>query len=364
MRRRPWTLVVVVVLVTAAAAGVLLAMTGAGQATPSSAEPPANTVAVERGRLSDMVSVYGTLTFRARADGSPYTVVNQARGIYTKLPTYGDKVACGDVLYRIDENPVLLLCGTVPAFRTLQRGVVGEDVRQLNQNLHTLGDDAGLAIDPNDAVFTDKTEKALKVLQHGQGLNVTGALELGDAVFLPESVRIGTVTAVPGGSAQPGAQVLDATSDTPEVQVGVDPSLQGAVKAGDRAQVTLPGNTVISGTVDRIGSVASLPAGQDGNALAATIRVYTSLDDPDAVRGFDAAPVRVDISTAGVADVLSVPVTALVGKSGGGFAVEVARSDGRRELVAVKLGMFDTAGGRVEVEGDLSEGDQVVVPPS
>ena len=39
--------------------------------------------------------------------------------------------------------------------------------------------------------------------------------------------------------------------------------------------------------------------------------------------------------------------------------------DGRRELVAVKLGLFDTAGGRVQVvEGDLHEGDHVVVPSS
>ena len=59
---------------------------------------------------------------------------------------------------------------------------------------------------------------------------------------------------------------------------------------------------------------------------------------------------------------LSVPVTALVGKSGGGFAVEVVRAGGRRELVAVKLGLFDTAAGRVQVEGDLREGDHVVVP--
>ena len=69
-----------------------------------------------------------------------------------------------------------------------------------------------------------------------------------------------------------------------------------------------------------------------------------------------------DITTKGVESALSVPVTALVGKSGGGFAVEVVRDGGRRELVAVKLGLFDTAGGRVEVEGELDEGDRVVVP--
>jgi hypothetical protein len=70
----------------------------------------------------------------------------------------------------------------------------------------------------------------------------------------------------------------------------------------------------------------------------------------------------VDIATKGVQNALSVPVIALVGKSGGGFAVEAVRAGGRRELVAVELGLFDTVAGRVEVEGDLREGDDVVVP--
>ena len=70
------------------------------------------------------------------------------------------------------------------------------------------------------------------------------------------------------------------------------------------------------------------------------------------------------ITTDSLENALSVPVTAIVGKSGGGFAVEVVRDDGRRELVAVELGLFDTADGRVQVEGDIHEGDQVVVPSS
>ena len=342
----------------------MVALSSTERATPAAQEPPPNTASVERGKLSDMVSVYGILTFRARSDGSPYAVINQAHGTYTELPDDGDKVDCGDVLYRVDENPVLLLCGSVPAYRPLHSGDVGEDVRQLNQNLHTLGYAAGFDVDPDGNAFTEETEMALVVLQRGKGLDVTGALAIGDAVFLPESVRIAKVTGELGGSAQPGAHVLDATSDTPEVQVALDPSQQAQVEEGDRAQVTMPGNTSVTGTLDRLGSVAQVPAGQDANALAVTIPAYISLDDPEAARGFDAAPVQVDITTEGVEDALSVPVTALVGKSGGGFAVEVVRSDGRRELVAVKLGLFDTADGRVEVEGDLAEGDQVVVPSS
>jgi hypothetical protein len=118
----------------------------------------------------------------------------------------------------------------------------------------------------------------------------------------------------------------------------------------------------VPGTVDRLGTVAQVPAGPNQNAAAATIPAYIRLDDPDAARGLDRAPVQVDITTTRVENALSVPVTAIVGKSGGGFAVEVVRADGRRELVAVKLGLFDTAGGRVQVEGDLAEGDEVVVP--
>jgi hypothetical protein len=134
------------------------------------------------------------------------------------------------------------------------------------------------------------------------------------------------------------------------VQLALDPSL------------TLPGNNSVTGKVDRLGRIAEVPAGQNNGAGGATIPAFISLDNPEKVRGLDRAPVQVEITTTGVENALSVPVTALVGKSGGGFAVEVLRAGGRRELVAVKLGLFDTAGGRVQVEGDLREGDEVVVP--
>jgi multidrug efflux pump subunit AcrA (membrane-fusion protein) len=144
--------------------------------------------------------------------------------------------------------------------------------------------------------------------------------------------------------------------------VNLDPSEQGQVKRGDRAQITLPGNTTVTGKVVGFGRNAQTPAGQDSSAADATIPTSISLDDPGKARGLDKAPVQVDITTAGVDDALSVPVTALVGRSGGGFAVEVARAGKRRELVAVTLGVFDTGGGRVQVEGDLRAGESVVVP--
>ena len=100
------------------------------------------------------------------------------------------------------------------------------------------------------------------MLQRKQGVRVTGALATDDAVFLPVAVRIAKVTGQVGGSAGPGAPVLSATSDTLQVQVNLDPSQQGEVKKGDRAQITLPGNTPVRGRVAGFGSVAQAPAGQ------------------------------------------------------------------------------------------------------
>lgn len=363
MRKR-WVLAGGAVLVAVTVTGGVVFLPGADRATMAAQEPTVNTAKVARGKLSAMVSMYGTLTYRARSDGSPYPVINQGRGTYTRLPDDGDRVDCGDVFYRVDDNPVLLLCGTVPAYRNLHRGEVGNDVRQLNQNLHNLGYDAaaGVVINPDGNDFTGQTQKALEVLQHDKGVGVTGELGVDGAVFLPESVRIAKVTGELGGSAQPGAQVLSATSDTLDVQVNLDASQQGDVKQGDPARITLPGNVSVTGKVERLGTVARVPAGQNQDAGAATIPAYISLDDPQKAGGLDQAPVRVDITTTGVDNALSVPVTAIVGKSGGGFAVEVVRAGGRRELVGVELGLFDTAGGRVQVKGDLREGDEVVVP--
>jgi hypothetical protein len=266
------------------------------------------------------------------------------------------------VLYRVNDHSVVLLCGPTPAYRALSAGASGHDVMELNANLVHLGYASRAQLDPSSHHFGPATTSALQKLQSSLGERPTGSLALGQAVFLPELLRIARVTSELGATARPGAQVLEATSGTLEVQLALDPSQQGEVKKGDRAWITLPGNRSVVGKVDRLGRVAEIPAGRNDTAGGATIPAYVSIDHPDAARGLDRAPVQVSIRTRGVASALSVPVTAIAGTSGGGFAVEVVRDGGRRELVAVKLGLFDTAGGRVQVDGDLHEGDRVVVP--
>ena len=364
MTRKHLLLAGAAVLAAVTAIGGVVAVSGAEQASPA-AQESVNTAVVERGKLSDLVSQYGILTYRGRSDGSPYAVINRARGTYTKLPIAGDKVDCGAVLYRVNDKPVLLLCGSTPAYRSLSKGDRGPDVRQLNANLVHLGYATRPRLQPSFDRFGSETASALERLQSRLGADRTGSLKLGQGVFLPEPVRIAKVTGELGESTRPGAQVAQATSDAPEVQVNLDPTQQGEVKKGDRVQITLPDNRSVTGTVDRLGRIAQVPAGQENAAGGATIPAYISLDDPARARGLDRAPVKAEIRTRGVERALSVPVTAIVGRSGGGFAVEVVRAGGRRELVAVKLGLFDTAGGRVQVvQGDLRPGELVVVPSS
>src|SRR5438132_9162485 len=156
------------VLVAVASTG-LVVLSGAEQATPAAQEPPVNTAAVERGRLSDMVSQYGILTYRARSDGSPYAVINRARGTYTKLPNAGDKVDCGAVLYRVNNHPVLLLCGSTPAYRSVSAGDSGPDVAALNANLVHLGYATRAQLDPSSQDFSSATVSAPAKLQSKLG---------------------------------------------------------------------------------------------------------------------------------------------------------------------------------------------------
>jgi hypothetical protein len=64
--------------------------------------------------------------------------------------------------------------------------------------------------------------------------------------------------------------------------------------------------------------------------------------------------------------VLAVPVTALVTRASGGYAVDLAQASGTTRRVAVQVGMFATNGdgaGLVQISGPgLAAGEKVMVP--
>jgi multidrug efflux pump subunit AcrA (membrane-fusion protein) len=74
--------------------------------------------------------------------------------------------------------------------------------------------------------------------------------------------------------------------------------------------------------------------------------------------------VTVNITTATARDALTVPVSALLAQSSGGYDVEVVGPGGTRQYVPVTVGIFDDADGQVQVTGALTPGQRVVVAAS
>ena len=290
-------------------------------------------------------------------------MVNRAGGTYTWLPAAGTLIDCGETLYKVDDEPVILICGSTPAYRDLAEGDDGKDVRALNRTLVDEGYADESELDPGSRHFGAVTAAALEKLQDERGADVTGRLNLGQAVFLPGPLRISKVLAGNGTNASPGRPIMEASSNRREVIVKLDASQQSEVRKGDQAQITLPDNRITSGVVARIGTVAT-SSGKDGSdSASATIPVHITLKHPKDAGTLDQAPVQVQITTGGVEHALIVPVTALIGRAGGGYAVEVAAGDGgRTRIVPVTPGLFDDADGLVQVSGALSAGDRVVVP--
>lgn len=312
---------------------------------------------VTRGDLSERTSQSGTLSY-----AGDYKVVNRSDGTYTKLPNVGDVIRQGKVLYRTDGVPVIFLRGAyVPVYRELSWGDEGVDVRQLNAALVALGYTTKSKLDPKSDYFGRQTYYALKRLQNAVGLEDTGTLPLGQAIFLPANeIRVTSVSGVQGASASPNQTVLAGTSTERQVSVDLRATQQSTVAVGDDVTISLPNGKTTPGKVTAVGKVATEDS--DGNV---TVEVLIKPTKPKETGQLDRAPVQVLIESETVEDVLSVPVNALLALAGGGLAVEVVDAAGARRLVPVETGLFDDSAGRVQVTGEgLAAGQNVVVPAS
>ena len=366
-RWRGAALTAIVVAAGVVAAGMAGVFNGAAAPGAAGAAGAFNTstAVVTRRTLALQTQVSATLE-----DAGSYSVVNQASGTLTRLPAAGKVVRQGQALYQVDGQPVALLYGNVPAWRTLSAGMTGTDVRELNTALARLGYASSAALGPRAGwdYFGSETAYALEQFQAHLGLtNPVGSLGLGQAVFLPSAVKItawGTGV-VPGVAAAPGTVLMTATSDSPVVTIALDTSQQAEVSAGDTVSVALPSGTITPGVVASVGTVATT----NSTSGATTIPVMIALKHPALARYLSSAPVTVSITTGTVRNALVVPVTALLAQpvqtareASGGYAVEVAGAAGQH-LVPVSVGMIDNATGLVQVTSSkLTVGQRVVVP--
>ena len=373
-RRRIVTLIVTgVALAGALAGGVLFVSGGALTAGAADEEPAAaapSSVPVELRALQHQVTTRGTISYEARGK-----LTTQRAGTVTTPPQVGTVLTPGTAVARIDDVPVVVLRGALPAWRAFEPEMAeGTDVQQLEQALQ----DAGFRPGKVDRAFTSSTEAAVKSWQKAIGVEQSGKVALGDVVFLPEDLRVSGTTIAAGDRVEAGSQLGTLGTQSASLSVVLKPGDAERVHAEARVSVTLPSGTAVPGTVVSVGPVrqeASSANGASGGSGAAAgsasgsgegaapskaeLPVSVRLDDPAAADGLDQSVVKVDIEAGAEPEALVVPVAAVMAASRDGFAVQVVEK-GDVTARAVELGA--SVDGTVVVTSGLREGELVVVP--
>lgn len=354
-RRRRWRVWLGLGGAVVALAGAGAWWLAAGRSTdmaPATASPTA-TATVERGTISATESWDGTLD-----RGTPFTIRTGVGGTITRLAAQGSAVQQGDVLFRVDEQPVILLSGVVPMYRDLGSGASGADVDQLETSLAALGY-GGFAVDDR---YDTSTAAAVRAWQQNAGATPTGAVPRGQVIFTPERGQIDTVHSRVGDMVAPGTPVLDVASSDQVVNFEGEVDDRDRLAVDTQVTVRLPGGDEVTGTVARAAVVEPESPGGGGDVPDAeaepVVQVEVALGEsaPDELVG---APVEVVVAIDERTDVLLVPVTALLALAEGGYGLEVVADDGT-SIVPVETGLF--AEGTVEVDSpDIAEGTVVGV---
>lgn len=292
-------------------------------------------------------SVSRILSFTAEAKWQATPLArNGAQGIVTTRDVQdGDEVDVGTTLYTVDLRPVVAAVGAVPAFRDLEEGSVGRDVRQLQGFLSTVGHFAGRA----SGTFDAATQAAVRAWQRDLGEPVDGAVKRGDLLYFPRL---------------PARVVLD------------EAFLPGApVSGGEIAVEALPAGPTFSVTLaaeqaDLVPLTASVVVHHDDGAwdgkimsskIADTGELVLSLGTADGTPlcAADCGSVPIATTSTYVVDIVAVPETAgplvpaaalrtepsgsvyLVGANGAHIAVKVrAAAEGRAIVSGVDEGQM------------------------
>ena len=391
-RRAPWiggVAAVVVVLVIA-----VVAVTSGGDSGSGGNVAALRSATVTRRDLVARLSFDGTLGYvnpvtisaHAASAASSTTSASSSRGgssassagsttassgtsTVTSIASSGQIVMQGQPLFALDNEPTVLLYGSTPAYRQLSTSSTpGPDILQLETNLAELGYNPGTV----DGTYTSMTALAVKSWEQALGrANPDRIVELGEVVFENGPVRVGTHNVEVGATVGGGASVMQVTGTTRVVTVNVDASRQDLVHAGNNALVTFPDGSTAEGLIFAVSKVAASSSssqtttggnqgsGATATTASATVPVTILLPATATVPDLDQAPVTVGITQQEKKNALSVPVTALLALSEGGYGLQIVAPSGLTRIVPVQVGVY--ADGYVEVSGvGISPGLKVV----
>jgi peptidoglycan hydrolase-like protein with peptidoglycan-binding domain len=349
MRRARLAVVAALTVGAAAATAAVAGLPDAeGSGATAGAMPPA-TAQVRRGTLVDTQTHNGDLGY-----GETTALAARQNGTLTSVAAAGSTVRRGRPLYRVDDDPVVLLYGTLPAYRRLSAGVTGADVKQFEKNLWALGY-RGFTV---DRTYSSATAAAVRDWQDDLGRSETGRVDPEWIVYAPGAVRIDSRTAAAGDLVQPGAEVLSTTGTARLATVDLEVADQRLARTGAAVRVTLPDGSDVAAKITAAETVVVPAEGQGEDTTK--VEVTVAFPAGKSPKGLDQASVDVEFTAAERKDVLTVPVAALLALAEGGYGVEVVDGASTR-IVAVRTGLF--ASGQVEVSGGgLAEGTVVGVP--
>lgn len=347
-RRRRRRIVGAVVLSGVAAAAVM-AWPWRSPSTPAAAPPPIVTATASTKNLTNDATFDGTIAHTA---ANP--ILAGASGRITSLAASGTTVDNGQQLFSVDQVPVVMLLGVIPAYRDMTPATPsGPDVIQMQTDMKTLGFDPYDAIRPGSP-YDAATAAAVVRWQQQLGVTATGTVMLGSVVFEPAPVTIGLQRVTVGSSVNARTTIADASVPSISMQFTLPADTKTTISIGQTVDVTLPDRSTGKGTITSIGTSV------DSTGTTTTVGRGTVEPPRNAAAITDGAAIRVRVSQVVAENVLVVPGAALTNHLDGSFTVTVVRPEGNT-TVPVTIGA--SSNGVVQVTGEgLTAGTKVLMP--
>lgn len=279
---------------------------------------------------------------------------NHATGIVTGVTINpGDEAKPGDVLYSVNQRPVVIAEGDVPAYRDLSSEETGADIEQWQRMLTATGFYSGDITGNMLSATIDATRK----WQKSVGLPDTGVVNLGDVIFvphLPTRVSLDTEKIARDLQVAGGEPVVRALPSTPVFSIPATSLQAQMMPVGTKVEITTPSG----------GTWNAVTGSQTPDREApSTINVALEPVTGESICGSECGQVPVTgqstlstrIITVPTVQGLVVPSAALITDAQGQLAV--IRDTGER--IPVKV--LAAANGQSVVEG-VDEGTVVRVP--
>jgi hypothetical protein len=354
LRAKLMSLGVAVLGVAAVLAGAnILVSTGSDPNTPVAPEAlELSTVKVEqRDLVIDHVMV-ATLE-----PASSREVTAPGAGLVVELAEVGTPVVSGSVIAVVDDRPVAVLPGDLPAWRDLDIGDVGPDVAQLESALVGAGFDPAGSVTVDDE-YTAASASMVEVWQESIGAEPTGAVGRRDVVYVTEEMRIETVHAATGATVVAGEPLVELASVERIADAEVPLDEVGGLALGASVTVRLPDGSTLGGAVQ------TLVTGEEGTTVSIIVGFDTAGIVDGELAGLGSVELDLSWSEPVAVDVLTLPAGAFRRLDDGTYVVEIVDigPDGERaELQSVTVEPGRQVGSRVEVSGVPRDVD-IVVP--